>query len=111
MIKPIPKRLLPHKATYKEYLGNTGEGDSWGENKPLEYIKIEEKMQLKTTSNGREIVGNARMFYDLINSNGFIHKPVENSIIIFNDKSYKIVNVDVLYADNSQPHHYEVLLK
>ena len=24
MIKPIPKRLLPHNAIYKEYLGNTG---------------------------------------------------------------------------------------
>lgn len=111
MIKPIPKRLLPHSAVYKEYLGNTGEGDEWGKGIPLSFIKIEEKSQLKVTSNGREIVGNAKMFYDLVNSRGLIDKPVENSIIFFNDREYKVVNTDVLCADNAIPHHYEVLLK
>ena len=111
MIKPIPKRLLPHSVLYKEYLGNTGEGDEWGEETPLSFIKIEEKNQIKVTSNGREIVGNARMFYDLTNSDGLIDKPVENSIINFNDKTYKVVDVDTLCPDTSYPHHYEVLLK
>lgn len=111
MIKPIPKRLLPHSAIYKKYLGNTGEGDELGEETPLSFIKIEEKNQLKVTSNGREIVGNARMFYDLTNSDGLIDKPVENSIINFNEKTYKVVDVDILCPDTSHPHHYEVLLK
>lgn len=111
MIKPIPKRILPHSAIYKEYLGNTGEGDEWGADTPLSFIKIEEKSQLKVTSNGREIVGNAKMFYDLVNSKGLIDKPVENSIIFFNDREYKVVNTDVLCADSAIPHHYEVLLK
>lgn len=111
MIKPIPKRLLPHKATYKEYLGNTGEGDEWGKDTPLTFIKIEEKIQLSVTSNGREIIGNGKMFYDLINSNGLKNKPVENSKIIFNDKEYRVVSVDVECPDYSNPHHYEVLLK
>ena len=111
MIKPIPKRLLPHSAIYKEYLGNTGEGDSWGEDNSLDFIKIEEKMQLKVTSNGREVVGNARMFYDLVSSSGLNTKPVENSLIIYNGKEYKIINVDVLCADSANPHHYEMLLK
>lgn len=111
MIKPIPKRLLPHSAIYKEYLGNTGEGDEWGADTPLSFVKIEEKTQLKVTSNGREIVGNARMFYDLTNSNGLTNKPVENSIINFNGKEYKVVDTDVLCPDTSYPHHYEVLLK
>ena len=47
MIRPIPKRLLPHNAIYKEYLGNTGEGDEWGADIPLSFVKIEEKMLLK----------------------------------------------------------------
>lgn len=111
MIKPIPKRLLPHSAIYKEYLGNTGEGDEWGADTPLSFVKVEEKTQMKVTSNGREIVGNARIFYDLINSNGLTGKPVENSIINFNGREYKVVNTDVLYADSAIPHHYEVLLK
>ena len=81
MIKPIPKRLLPHKCVYKEYLGNTGERDEWGPDIPLTYVKLEEKTQLKVTSNGREVVGNARLFYDLVNSNGLSNIPVKNSKI------------------------------
>ena len=37
---------------------------------------------VKVTSNGREIVGNARLFYDLTNSSGLSDKPVQNSKII-----------------------------
>ena len=111
MIKPIPKRLLPHQATYKEYLGNTGEGDEWGEETTLNYIKIEEKLQFRVTNNGRELVGNAKMFYDLVSSNGLTNKPTNNSKVIFNNHEYKIVDTDILCAESSTPHHYEVLLK
>lgn len=111
MIKPIPKRLLPHNCTYKQYLGNTGEGDKWGDGTPLTYVKIEEKMQLKVTSNGREIVGNARLFYDLTNSVGLSNKPVGNSKIIFKGHEYRVVDTDVLCGEKDTPHHYEVMLK
>ena len=111
MIKPIPKRLLPHNCTYKEYLGNTGEGDEWGADTSLSFVKIEEKTQLKVTSNGREIVGNARLFYDLTNSSGLVDKPVQNSKIIYNNREYKIVDNDILCGEADVPHHYEVMLK
>ena len=111
MIKPIPKRLLPHNCTYKEYLGNTGEGDEWGADTPLKFVKVEEKTQLKVTSNGREIVGNARLFYDLTNSSGLVDKPVQNSKIIYNNREYKIVDNDILCGEADVPHHYEVMLK
>ena len=111
MIKPIPKRLLPHNCTYKEYLGNTGEGDEWGVDTPLKFVKVEEKTQLKVTSNGREIVGNARLFYDLTNSSGLVDKPVQNSKIIYNNRQYKIVDNDILCGEADVPHHYEVMLK
>lgn len=111
MIKPIPKRLLPHNCTYKQYLDNTGEGDEWGEDTTLNFVKLEEKMQLKVTSNGREVVGNARLFYDLTNSSGLTDKPVQNSKIIYNNREYRIVDTDVLCGEQSIPHHYEVLLK
>lgn len=111
MIKPIPRRLLPHNAIYKEYLGNNGEGDTWGKEISISFIKIEEKTQLKVTSNGREVVGNARLFYDLINSIGLLNEPIKNSIIKFKGKEYKIVDIDILCATASEPHHYEVLLK
>lgn len=111
MIKPIPKRLLPHNCTYKKYLGNTGEGDEWGKEKPLNYVKVEEKTQLKVTSNGREIVGNARLFYDLTNSSGLTDKPIQNSKIVYNDHEYRVIDTDVLCGEKAIPHHYEVMLK
>lgn len=111
MIKPIPKRLLPHSCVYKEYLGNTGEGDEWGTDTPLNFVKVEEKNQIKVTSNGREIVGNARLFYDLTNSIGLASKPVQNSKIIYNNQEYKIVDNDILCGEIDVPHHYEAILK
>lgn len=111
MIKSIPKRLLPHNCIYKQYLGNTGEGDEWEDDTPLSYVKIEEKMQLKVTSNGREIVGNARLFYDLTNSSGLSDKPVQNSKIVFKGREYRVVDTDVLCGEEDNPHHYEVMLK
>ena len=111
MIKPIPKRLLPHTCSYKEYLGNTGEGDSWKDSVTLENVKVEEKIQLKVTSNGREVVGNAKMFYDCINSNGLSNKPIENSIISYNNREYRVIDTEALCADKAGPHHYEILLK
>lgn len=111
MIKPIPKRLLPHNCIYKQCLSNNGEGDEWDTDVPLKFVKVEEKIQLKVTSNGREIVGNARLFYDLINSSGLTDKPVQNSKIIFNGHEYRVVDTDVLCGDEDTPHHYEVMLK
>ena len=110
-MNPIPKRLLPHSSIYKEYLDNNGEGDEWGEDKPLSFIKIEEKTQLKITSNGREVVANARFFYDLVNSSGLSSKPIPNSKIIYNNHEYRVIDTDILCSDQSKPHHYEVMLK
>lgn len=111
MIKPIPKRLLPHNCIYKKYLGNNGEGDEWDKEITLKFVKIEEKTQLKVTSNGREVVGNARLFYDLTNSKGLSNKPVGNSKIIFKGHEYRVVDTDVLCGEEDNPHHYEVMLK
>lgn len=111
MIKPIPKRLLQHNCIYKKYLGNTGEGDEWETDIPLNFVKMEEKTQLKVTSNGREVVGNARLFYDLVNSSGLSNKPVQNSKIIYNGHEYRVVDTDILCGEQATPHHYEVLLK
>ena len=111
MISPIPKRLLPHSCIYKEYLDNTGRKEEWKEDTPLQNVKIEEQLQLKVTSNGREIVGNARMFYDLINSSGLSSKPIQNSIILYNNKEYRVIDTSIFCGEQAMPHHYEVLLK
>lgn len=110
-IKPIPKRLLPNQVVYQKYLENNGEGVSYENQVELKNVKVEEQMQVKYTSNGKEIVGNALMFYDLVNSSGLTEKPVNESIIIFKGRTYKVVDTDILRADSDTPHHYEVLLK
>ena len=111
MIKPIPKRLLPHRAIYKKYLGNTGECESWREEVQLFFIKIEEKLQFRITENSREVVGNTKMFYDCTNSEGLSDRPKQDDIIIFNNHEYKVFDTETLCADSKKPHHYEVLLK
>ena len=111
MIKPIPKRMLPNSATYEEYVADTGEGSSYKTPITLDHIKVDEQTQFSYSSNGKEIVGNAIMFYDLTNSSGFTNKPVNESKITFNGKTYTIKDTDILRANDSTPHHYEILLK
>ena len=111
MIKPIPKRMLVNSATYEEYIADTGEGSSYATAVTLDNIKADEQTQFSYTSNGKEIVGNAIMFYDLTNSSGLTDSPVNESKITFNGKTYTIKDTDILRANNSTPHHYEVLLK
>lgn len=111
MIRPIPKRLLPHNCTYKKFLGNTGEGDAWEEETQIKHVKIEQKLQFKITSNGREVIGNARMYYDCTNSEGLSDEPKQDDTIIFNNREYKVFDTDILCAYSDNPHHYEVILK
>lgn len=111
MIKPIPKRLLPNSCTYRQYLGNKGEGDEWDNPVSLNFIKIGQKLQFTVNSNGREIVGNAKLFYDCVNSNGLTEVPKLNDIIIFDGREYKVFDTEILRATSITPHHYEVILK
>ena len=111
MIKPIPKRMLVNSATYEEYIADTGEGSSYKTAVTLNNIKIDEQLQFSYSRNGKEIVGNGMLFYDLTNSSGFTDKPVNESKITFNDKKYTIKDLDILRAKDKTPHHYEILLK
>ena len=111
MIKPIPKRLLPHEVNYQEYNGDSGEGETFKTVITLKNVKIEDNKQFTYTSNGRELTSNATLIYDCINSSGLTNKPINNSIIEFKSTKYRIINVEVLCADSDIPHHYEVSLK
>lgn len=110
-MQPIKKRMLVNEATYKEYVSDSGEGSTYKDEITLGRIKIDEQKRFSYTSNGKEVIGNAIMFYDLVNSTGLTSEPVNESIITFNGKTYTIKDTDILRANNSTPHHYEVLLK
>jgi hypothetical protein len=110
-MKPIPKRMLVNSVTYEEYVNDTGEGSYYKTPVTLSNVKIDEQKQFSYTNNGKEIVGNAMLFYDLTNSSGLTNSPVNESKITFNGKTYTVKDTDILRANNSTPHHYEVLLK
>ena len=110
-MQPIKKRMLPNNATYEEYDDELGEGSSYKTAVTLDHVKIDEQLQFSYSSNGKEIVGNGMLFYDLTNSSGFTNKPVNESKITFNGKTYTVKDTDILRANDNTPHHYEVLLK
>lgn len=110
-MKPIPKRMLVNSATYQEYDADNGEGSSYKANITLNFVKIDEQTQFSYTNNGKEVVGNAMLYYDLTNSIGLTSKPKNESIIIFDNRKYTIKNTDILRANDNTPHHYEILLK
>jgi hypothetical protein len=109
-MKAIPKKLLPNTVTYKKYLGDTGEGTSFDTVVSLLNVKVDDVKKVIVTKDNTELVGNALMFYDCINSTGLTTIPTENSIITFNTHEYRIIDVETLYI-KSTPHHYEILLK
>ena len=111
-MQPIPKRLLPNSVIYKKYKSDTGEGSSYETVvATLNNVKVDEQKQFSYSSNGKEIVGNAMLYYDLTNSSGLTDSPVNESKVTFNDKTYTIKDTDILRANDSTPHHYEILLK
>lgn len=110
-MRPIPKKMLPNKVTYQKYLSDDGEGSSYADPVTLDHVKIDEQKQIVYTSNGAELVGNAMLFYDLVNSTGLDEKPVNESLIIFEDRTYTVVDTDILRGNSNTPHHYEIKLK
>ena len=111
MIKPIPKKMLPNSVSYYEYVKDTGEGSTFKSVVILSDVKIDEQKQFNYSSNGREIVGNAMLYYDCINSSGLTDKPINESKVIFEDRAYYVVSTDILRDNSNNPHHYEILLK
>lgn len=109
-LKPIPLKLLPNSVTYYAYSTDTGEGSSWGSATTLYNVKIDEQKQFISNQNGREIIGKAMLFYDCTNSSGLTGLPLNESKIVFNGRTYYVVDTDILRSEDT-PHHYEILLK
>lgn len=108
---PIPKKMLPNQVIYQKYKADDGEGSSYEKPVILNHVKIDEQKQIVYTSNSAELVGNAMLYYDLVNSTGLEEKPVNESLITFEDRTYTVVDTDVLRGNSNKPHHYEIKLK
>jgi len=110
MIRQIPRKRLPNQASHKYNFTNNGEKRTAGSTHSLRYIKIDERQVLKKSRDGKEIVGNAMMFYDYKNSLPKELTFAKQDLIVFNGKTYEIVDIDVLRGNNNTPHHYEIML-
>ena len=111
MIQPIPMRMLQDTVSYLKYVPDTGEGSTYSDAVDLKNVKVEERKVLVTNTQGDEVVGNAIVFYDLINSVGLLVKPPPKSKIIFEDKTYHVIDTDILRGNSKTAHHYEILIK
>jgi hypothetical protein len=109
-VSAIPIKLLPNSVDYYEYIADTGEGSSFKTKAVLSSVKVDEQKQYSYTQNGREIIGNAMLYYDCTNSSGLTDTPINESKVVFDGRTYYIVSVDVLRTEET-PHHYEILLK
>lgn len=109
-MRPIPKSLLIHTATY----AREASAKRWTEavltnRQELQFVRMEKAEKMVRDKNNAEIQTAAILFYDCKNS---LPKEMEfavDDIILFNGQRHKIQSVKVLY-DEKRLHHYEIEL-
>lgn len=112
-IKPIPKRLLPHTISYKEYDGTGTFGENFKPTIDIKHVRLEpSNKKISTNVSGQpiqDIVATALMFVDFANSSHTTIK--EKSEVVFKGRKMKVQIVEPVYAfDGEEPHHLEVYL-
>ncbi len=119
MILPIPKNLLIHSAELV-----TGYfADKWGrasesERQKLEHIRIVPCSKMVSDSSGISVRLSAVLFFDCKNSSPDVTfalkndeingKKVDIQKVIFKGKIFTVKNIEPLYADSDDIHHYEI---
>lgn len=107
-MKPIPEKLLIHKAELKEIsTDNAWQEEQLNDIATLEKIRIEPISKLVTAKDNRQITLSAVLFYDCKNS---IPKGVNfqhGQRIFWNGMEYAIETIEPLY-DGKKLHHYEL---
>lgn len=109
-MRPIPYKLLIHEATYEEYIP----GDSWtteGYKDPvtLQNVRIDKGSRFTRNNNGEQILYNALLFYDVVNSSAsgtFEFK--EQSKLTFDGDTMIVNKINPMYG--YKLHHWEIEL-
>lgn len=109
-MRQIPRNRLPHTIIRNEYISTSPRTPTYGANKTIQFVKIDETTRLLKTRDGKEIVGNGMMFYDFVNSSPSKIVFNKQDKITFNGKVYHIAHIDTLYGNSDIPHHYEIIL-
>lgn len=108
-IKPIPKKLLIHEATYEEFDTNNRYGETYFAPVTLKNIRINFERSLNRSGDTESKNIKATMFFDLRNSSAtgeFEFK--EKSKLTFEGLVMQVQKINPVYADTL--HHYEVEL-
>ena len=121
MLKPIPARILTHDAVLQQCSGI----DIWGKptymDLPLANICIQPTHETRMTKENTEVVLNSVAFIDArISQPANVDYMLMQSVseqngaplnIVYNGKTYVVVNVDALCDDTGKLHHTELGLK
>ena len=107
-MRPIPKKLLIHKATLYKRL----KVDKWGAvtldgGQEIERVRMEPSRQIIRDKNNAEIQLAAMLFYDCRNSYPHGIGFEVDDIIDFCGQKHQIKSIEPLY-DGSRLHHYEI---
>ena len=106
-MRSIPKRVLIHNAT----LNSTTSKDFWqnptSDPISLNFVRFEPTDKLVNTSDNQEQQLVSIMFFDTRNSRPLNQEFNKNDTIVFNNKTYTVIQIDELY-DGAKLHHLEI---
>lgn len=110
MSRPIPRRSLPHTITLSKLSGV----DAW--NKPtysagelITFVRYENVKKNLLNSQGENKDDKGVLFVDFLNSSPRLAYS-KGDKITFRDNEYTIRQVDELFGDSEEVHHYEIYL-
>ena len=110
MSSPIPRRLLPHKASYAAYAGTVNSVKTYATAVDLSFVRFEPAKQNAMTSLGEMKNDRYLLFIDAINSRplGLVPKMLDK--VVFSGATLSARKVTACYGDSAEVHHYEVNL-
>lgn len=110
MAQPIPRRLLPHSATYTPFLGMVASKKTYGTPAALSFVRLVPVKQNAITSLGDMKNDRFTLYYDCANSlpAGISFKA--GDLVEFVGSTATVRAVAPIYADSPSVHHVEVQL-
>lgn len=115
MSRPIPRHLLPHRATLRRH--SADQTNQWDDvvskGKPIElkYVRFEPTSKVLISATNEEVQLTAYMFYDCRNSSPTGLRFALKDRICFDGVEYEIVDGIIPETAHQQLHHYELGLR
>lgn len=106
---PIPLRLLIHEATLNEVERNDYGAEQDKLIASLKYVRFEPSTRIVHTAENADVQCVATLFIDAVSSWPLGVTPSVGNSVIWEDRRYKVQDIQRLYDDN-RLHHLEVEL-